>query len=315
MTTEKTLQEAENTVHIEGVIKEVRIEEDALPDGRELIKGEIDIQVDENSVHTVNMFSFKLKKDKTISGLYKGIKTIKDEYKEGDKVRITQGNVRLNEYIGQDDNLRSYPQINSNFVNRVKEGEPFEPQAKFTFEMAVASVTEEVKNDEETGRAIIKGYIPIYGGSVIPFSVVVDNPAAVNYVTSNYEKGNTVSVHGDIVNQTIITKKEIEVGFGDPQEKIDRKTIREYVVKGGSAPYDEDSNNAFDTELIKKALKDREKYIEEMKEKKKNKEKKNSSGGFGTNPFDTQNDPFAPGNDPFSDDGKPIDISDDDLPF
>ncbi|WP_206098610.1 hypothetical protein [Paenibacillus silvae] len=317
MKNEKQLQEAENKVHIEGTIVEVKIEEDKLPDGREIIKGDIDIQVDEDSVHTVSMFSMKYKQDKTISGIYKGILTIKNDYKPGDKVRITQGNVRLNEYIHQDGTLKSYPQINSNFVNRVKDTDVFEPKATFSFEMVVANVKEEIKNDEETGRAIIKGYIPIYGGEVIPFETVVTDPNAVNYVTSNYEKGQTVSLHGDIVNQTIVTRKEIEVGFGDPQEKIDRKTIREYVVKGGSAPYEEDDKNAFDPQLVGKALKVREAKIEAMKEKKKAKENSGSTKGS------KSDDPFAEDNttkkskntDPFSDDGKPIDISDDDLPF
>ncbi|WP_186331660.1 hypothetical protein [Paenibacillus xylanexedens] len=321
MTNEKQLKEAENKVHIEGTIAEVKIEEDKLPDGREIIKGDIDIQVDEDSIHTVSMFSMKYKQDKTINGIYKGILTIKNEYKSGDKVRITQGSVRLNEYIGQDGTLKSYPQINSNFVNRVKDTDVFEPKATFAFEMVVANVKEEIKNDEETGRAIVKGYIPIYGGEVIPFETVVADPNAVNYVTSNYEKGQTVSLHGDIVNQTIVTRKEIEVGFGDPQEKIDRKTIREYVVKGGSAPYEEDDKNAFDPQLVVKAVKAREAKIEAMKEKKKAKENSGSTkgNGFGSK----SDDPFAEDNatkkskniDPFSDDGKPIDISDDDLPF
>ncbi|KAF6620509.1 hypothetical protein HFE03_07600 [Paenibacillus sp. EKM102P] len=310
MANEKTLQEAENTVHIEGTIKEVRIEEGTLPDKREVISGEIDIQVDENSVHTVHLFSFKYKQDKSINGIYKGIKTMMDEYKTGDKVRITQGSVRLNEYVGGDGLWKSYPQINTNFVNRVKESDVFEPKANFSFELFVISVKEEIKNDESTGRAIIKGLIPIYGGAVIPFEVVAADPKAVAYVTDTYEKGNTVSLHGVIVNQEIINRREIETGFGEPQVKIDRKTVREYLVKGGSAPYDEDSKNAFDPKLVAKALKVRESEIEEKKEKKKSGQgNKNSDGGFGKNPFDepTKIDPFS--------DSKPINISEDDLPF
>ncbi|MGG1650509.1 hypothetical protein ABHN03_25400 [Paenibacillus sp. NRS-1775] len=314
MANEKTLQEAENTVHIEGTITEVRIEEGTLPDKREVISGEIDIQVDENSVHTVHLFSFKYKADKSINGVYKGIKTMMDEYKTGDKVRVSTGSVRLNEYAGQDGSWKSYPQINTNFVNRIKENDVFEPQAKFSFEMMVVSVKEEVKNDEETGRAIIKGYIPIYGGAVIPFETVVADPNAVSYVTNTYEKGNTVSLHGEIVSQKIVTRREIEVGFGAPQEKIDYKTVREYLVKGGSAPYEEDDKNAFDPKLVGKAVKAREAEIEEKKEKKKAKDNQaqgsnSSNNGFGADTFP------KPNSDPFASDNKPIDIYDDDLPF
>lgn len=318
MTTEKNqLPEAQNTVHIEGIVKEVRIEEGSLPapDGRELIKGEVDIAVDENSVHTVNMFSFKLKKGTNdINAIYKGIKTIQTELNEGDKVRVTQGKVSLNEYIGQDDKLKSYPKIDSNFINRIKDGEDFEPKATFSLDMMVANVKEETKDGEETGRAIIKGYVPMYNGSVIPFEVVVANPHAVNYVTGNYEKGLTVSVHGKIVNQVVVTKRQVEVGFGEPQEKIERKTTREYLVEGGSAPLEEDDKNAFSPELVKKALVEREAYIQKMRDKKAAKEQRSggNSSGFGSSAPAKVDDPFK---DPLGGSGKPIDISDDMLPF
>ncbi|ALS22193.1 hypothetical protein [Paenibacillus naphthalenovorans] len=286
MTTEKTMREATNIAEVEGLVKDIRIEK-KLVSGKDAITGEIDIQVEEGSVHTFRVFSYKLNKEGNESGLYKGIETVMNEYKsiekhgieDADKVRITQGKIGLNEYYGQDDQLRSFPQLSTNFINRVTDN--FEPKAKFELEMVVASVKEEVKNEEETGRAIIKGYVPLYGGKVIPFEVVVAEKKAVDYVLNNYEKGNTVTVFGNIVNNTIVTKKEIEVGFGQPQEKITRTTVREYLVTGGTSPKDEDDEAAFDMELIKKALKERETYLKELKEKKKQQEDKKDNG----NPF------------------------------
>ncbi|WP_440110186.1 hypothetical protein [Paenibacillus sp. QZ-Y1] len=326
MTNEKQLQEGTNVVVVEGIVKDIRIEEGQIED-KDMISGEIDIQVSTDSVHTINIFSYKMNKKNEISGLYKGYVTIRDEFKSidkdgidlADKVRIEHGKIGKNEYVGQDGDFKSYPRISTTFVNRVKENDIFEPKAKFTLELVVAGMIEEKRNGEETGRLILKGYVPGYPEGkddtkkIFPFEVVVSDPHSVNYVQNTYEKGQTVKVFGDIVNQTTVTKKLVEVGFGEPQEVIDRKTVREYVVNGGTPPMDEDDKNSFDTKLVKEALKKREAAIEKKKLNKKNKDTtKNSSKGnegFG------KPDPFADKSDPFSDDGKPIDISDDDLPF
>lgn len=324
MTTEKTLRESINNAFIEGLVKDIRIEEKKIG-GKDAIAGEIDIQVDSNSIHTINVFSFKYKQNSNeISGLYKIYSTVKDEYKsiethgeaEADKVRIEQGRIGKNEYVGQDGEFKSYPHLSTTFINRVRENDVFEPKARFTLEMVVANKTEEKRNGEETGRLILKGYVLGYQEGkddtkkIFPFEVIVSEPQSVNYVQNTYEKGNTVTVYGEIVNQTIITKKEVEVGFGAPQENIERKTVREYVVDGGTEPLDEEDKNAYDPKLIKEALKKREAAIEKKKEEKaRNSSQSNTNSGFGKpNPFNEEEDPFA-------DTGKPLDISDEDLPF
>ncbi|WP_029517994.1 hypothetical protein [Paenibacillus polymyxa] len=333
MANEKTLQQGINNIHIEGLVKDIRFEENKI-NGKDAISGEIDIQVND-SVHTVNIFSYKMTKKNEISGLYKGYLTIRDEYKtinthgleNAEKVRIeTSGNnengkIERNEYVGQDGEWKSYPKLSAKFVNRLKSNDVFEPQARFTLEMAVAGLREEQRNGEETGRLILKGYVVGYQDQendikkIFPLEVTVANPTSVSYVQNTYEKGQTVKVFGEIVNQTIVTKKQIEVGFGVPQEDIDRKDVREYIVDGGTPPLDEDDKNAFDVKLIREALKKRDAAIEKKKEEKKNKvneQSKSNNNGFG-NPDPFANDKFN--KDPFSDNGKPIDISDDDLPF
>lgn len=276
MAEQTTIREAVNNVVIEGTVAEVRIETKKSND-KEFILGEVDIQTDENSTHTVKVFANKLNKEGKESSLYKGIETIMNEYKSiashgkdgADRVRIMQGKIGLNEYVGQDDTIKSYPQLSANFINRLTATEEFEPKAEFEAEMYVHSVSEEVKNDEETGRAILKGFIPVYGGKVIPFSFIVADPAAVEYVSNNYESGSTVTVYGDIINRVNVVRQEVEVGFGKPQEKISRTTVREFVVTGGTPPMDSEDAKAYSTEVIKKALVEREAYHEEMKSKKK----------------------------------------------
>jgi hypothetical protein len=309
-----TLREAVNEVVIEGIVSEINIEEKG--EGKDAyITGEILIKTDKDSVHTVSVFSKKYNKDEKESSIYKGLQTIKNEYKsiakygedEADRVRITTGKLGLNEYVGQNDEIKSYPQISANFINRLKAGEEFNPRAEFEVECVIKNVKPEMKNDEETGRAIVDVIIPVYGGKVIEFRfVATEENGVADYLLNNVEKGQTITLFGDVVNRTIVERREVGTGFGKPQEKIKSKTIREFVITGGNPPLDEDDEKAYSMDAIKKALVEREAYHNEMKEKKKQKESKSASGGksagFGAKKEDKAKKPSI------SDD-------DDDLPF
>ncbi|APH36049.1 hypothetical protein [Bacillus velezensis] len=297
------LREASNVVTIEGTLAEVKHTEWKSGKGLNI---ELDIEVAPNEVHTVKGFSKYKKADGTDNAIAKGYQTIINEYKsiaehgrdEADKVRITQGKIGLNEYYSQGI-LKAYPQLTTNFVNRLDANEEFNPRAEFDVELFVKNVTEEKVKGEETGRVNLNGYIPLYGGKVIPFEFVVTKKGS-QYVENNYEKGSTVNVFGKIINfkeQKVTTKT---AAFGEDKKEITINSKREYLITGGNDPYDEDSKNAFNADAIKKALTEREIYLDELKNEGGNENNKKS--GFGGS---------APNNKP----SKPVEISDDDLPF
>lgn len=315
MSSEKqTLRQAENTVHIEGILKEKRFEATEI-NGKPVIRGEVDIEVRENEVHTINFFSYKYKMDSNEENeIYKGLVTVMNEYKainevgkeEADRVRITQGRIELNEYYGQDGTLRSFPRISSSFINRVNDLSTYNPKAEFKVEVVVKDAREEFDKEENpTGRVILDTYIPLYGGKVIPFTFVVVEDGA-DYVLSNYEAGQTVRIWGDVINYKEIIEHTIEAAFGKADKKVTSKTIKEFLVTGGSEPYDEDDEKAFDPKLIKKALTEREIYLEELKNKNKNKGKESGEKVAFDTKVETQN---------LFNSGSSIDISSDDLPF
>lgn len=296
MTQDNTvLRQAINEITLEGLLLEIESREGKTSDGKEYLQATLTIETGENEQHDVEMFTMKHKKDSNeVSGIYESLRTVVDEYKSVDKVgreeadyvrvapgseKFSNGQLARNDYVGSDGQLRSFPQLTTTFVNRV-EGEP-NPHAKFETELVVESVTEEIgKNEEETGRAVLKGYIPVYGGKVIPFEFVVNEDGA-SYVLDNYEKGDTVFVYGDIVNKRIKNVRKIEGAFGSDNEKVTYTYVREFVVIGGSAPYDDDDPKTFNTEAIGKALAEREVYLEELIEKSKKKDNK-KKGGFDT---------------------------------
>lgn len=317
MAEQNTLRQADNEVVVEGLLQEVRIDENKTGDGREFIGGEIDIEVSEGSVHTLRVFSMKHKKDGSENGIFKGLKTVKDEYvsiakvgrDEADKVRVNTAQLGVNDYVGGDGQVKTFPQLSTNFINRVQANDVFEPKAEFEVELFVKSVAEETnKEGEETGRIKLKGYVPQFGGSVAPLEFVAEGDGA-EYIRDTYEAGHTVKIYGEIVNKVEITKIKEEVGFGKPKEKIKRNFVREFLITGGSEPYEEENVNAYDSKVINKALTEREVYLEGLikkaEEKGKNGKNKGASKkeekkGFGNKPSEKK---------------QTIDISDDDLPF
>ena len=273
------LREALNEVFIEGILKEKTLELTTINvQGKkaDVIRGELVISDKENSEHRVRVFSNKLTKEGKENSVYKGLKTVMDEYvsvaealklgqtaEAADKVRITKGKIGLNEYYTPNGELRSFPIVTTNFVNRVKDG-TYNPKAEFSLEMYFDNILPEIKDNEETGRLIVKGIVPVYGGEVIPLTFIVADEDAVNYIQTNYEKGKTGKVWGELVNTVEITKI-VEQGFGKAKEKIVTKIINELVITGGEEDqYNEDDERSYSTDLIKKAMAERDIKLDEL---------------------------------------------------
>jgi hypothetical protein len=273
------LREADNKVIIEGIVSEINIEIKQVQ-GKEAITGDIVIQTGENSIHTVDVFAYKLKKDGNDNSVFKGLTTIMDDYKsiakygkeEADKVRITGGKLVINDYYNPAGELKTIVKINTNFVNRLKAGEEFNPKAEFEAEVFIHKINDEVdkKTGDLTGRKIISGLVPIYDGKVAPMNFIVADKELVIAVDSMYEVGQTIKIYGDLINTVFTTTKVTAVAIGKPKEITTTITTREMIFTGGSEPYIEDSPLVFNIETIKNAMIVRAEYLEELKNKKSN---------------------------------------------
>jgi hypothetical protein len=300
------LREAVNEVFIEGTLKEKTLELTTIevqdPNGgkkkADVIRGELVIATTENSEHRVRVFANKLTKEGKDNSVYKGLKTVMDEYvsiaealkggqtvEAADKIRITKGKLGLNDYYTPGGELRSFPVINTNFVNRVKDTDTYNPRAEFSLEVYFENIAPEIKDNEETGRLNLKVIVPVYGGEVIPLTLIAADEDVVNYIQTNYEKGKTGKVWGELINSVKITKT-VEQGFGKAKEKIVTNITNELIVTGGEEEqYDEDNEKSYTTDLIKKAMAERDIKLDKLlKNSKKDSGKSsgNKSGASGT---------------------------------
>lgn len=279
------LREADNKVFVEGTVSEINLEVKDIQ-GKEAITGNLVIETGENSICTVDVFANKFKKDSTDeNSIFKGLSTVMNEYKsiakvgkeEADKVKISGAKITVNDYYNGADVLKSDIKVQTNFVNRLKAGEEFDPKAEFEIEVFIHKINDEVdSNGDVTGNKIISGLVPVYDGKIVPMEFIVKDSEIIQGIDSLYEPGQTVKLYGNVNVFVTTTKTIVPVAIGKPKEVIKTLTNRELIVTGGSEPYLEDNPNVFAVETVKNAMAAREEMLAELKTKK---EKKGNSGG------------------------------------
>ena len=277
------LREAENIVKIEGILSETDLKYGSyVKNGKpvENISGTIKIKVsqqingeDTNLEIPVHMFANKKKNDGSNNPAYESIERIMKDFtsiaaaggEEGaDRVRITSGKIQMNEYYGRGENLVSFPRITASFVSKVKK-EECKPQATFAVEFYVGSMDNELNRDgEETGRYIVKGIVPQYGGKIDVVNFVAVAPGVVNAISSYWNVGDTVKASGrlNFSSKTEVVTKEVD--FGEPIEQTRTINVSDLIITGGSqTPMD--GEFAFDANDIKAAAAERKNRLEELK--------------------------------------------------
>lgn len=296
------LKQANNKVTIEGILSEVDIKTGTTkenPDNpakskRDYASGNIKVKVtqevngktEENEI-PVRLFAMKNKNDGNPNPAYDNIIKIQETMTsiaacgnedEATRVRITTGSIVENAYYSQAGNLVSMPQINASFVQAIKKDD-CHPKADFDATIVVGSIKEEIRDEVETGRLIVKGLLVQYGEKVDAVDFIVASTGAVNHIKTYWNEGDTVEIAGKVNFTSKTIRREKSVGFGDPI--IEERTIsaRELTITSGSEEgFDEEQ--AYDATEIKKALAERQARIEASKKKEAAKPASGSSFGF-----------------------------------
>jgi len=278
------MNQAENKVVIEGILSEIDLKLGSFnKNGSQMksIGGNIKVRVTQeiNKVEKqleipVQMFASELTNKGTKNPAFESIERIMNEYKsiaavgedDADRVRITSGQLRMNEYWGQNEQLISYPRVNASFVSKVKKDE-LNPRATFEVQFVVANKIAEVDKDGvETGRYRVNGILPQWGDKVDIIPFFAESAGVIDAVSNYWNEGDTVKASGKLnfSSQTEIVHEE--VGFGEPIEKVKTINVSDLVITGGSqTPLEGDF--AFNMDEIKSALAARKADLEARKEK------------------------------------------------
>lgn len=277
------LEEKTNLVEVIGVLSEVDIKE-GTKDGKDYLAGTIKvkskIEINKQKVDVeipFNVYANKLTKNNTTNPAWESIKAIRDDgvsiaacgnEEEATYVRVysSNGSIRENAFYNQAGQLVSTSRIGVSFFNVVQRNK-YEDEARFETVIFLLKKIDEVdKEGNPTGRLIVKGAVPGYGGVVNVIDYVVTNIQAIEHINSFWNEGDTVKVYGKINFTTIVTTTMEETGFGEPVSKKQTTSKRELVITSGSAGA-LDPEESFSQEDITVGLEERLKRINATKEK------------------------------------------------
>lgn len=161
---------------------------------------------------------------------------------------------------------------------------PDQYKADFEIEMFVTEVEAEIKNDEETGRTVVKGYVPVYGGSAMPFKVIAEDiveedgevfPFAQQVLEGVYPES-TFTFWGDIRYERVETVIKKGGTLGRAKLETSTATVKEFVIVGGDIV--DDYEKAYTIEQIQSALVERENRKAKEFERAEKREQANQKG-------------------------------------
>lgn len=294
------LKQADNKVCIEGILSEVDIKTgESKKDGKPYAMGEIKVKVTQDingktevMEIPINMFATKETKKGGLNPAYENIMKIKEEYisiascgneDDASRIRIDRAEIGENAFWGNNGVLVSRPRIRASFSTRIKKDECQE-KANFEAVIVIGNIKEEVRNDEPTGRLIVKGILVQYGEKVDVVDFIVASNDAINHIQTYWNEGDTVRIAGKVNFSSRTTHIEREVGFGDPIIEDRTISVKEFIITSGSqSALDDDL--AYDSGEISEALKRRQALLNEQKENASKKdtqvaEKKSTDFGF-----------------------------------
>ena len=280
------MRQAENKVRVEGIVSEIDINEmsftkngetkDAIG-GQVIIRVKQEINGKEEILETpVKCFATKLTKKGLPSPAYESIQKLTNfvsiaacgNEEEADCIRVTNGDLRMNEYYGQSGNLISFPRVNSSFFQKVRKDE-MNPESTFVVQFMVTNKAEELdRNGDPTGRYIITGAVPQYGDAVDVIKFYCESENVINAVSSYWEVGDTVQAHGKLRFTSTTEAITEESDFGDALVRERTISVSEPIITGGSQEPLADEL-CYTNEEIKGGLARRKEKLEGLKNKNK----------------------------------------------
>lgn len=271
------LRQASAKITVVGTLSDMELTSQKTDDGVEFIGGYLTIKTSDKNFARFNVRVNKFKKGSTeISSVYNGLCTVKNEYKSisevgeelADKLSVTGD---INPYTNPQNNITTIG-YRSNFFNRYK-GDNFEGDKKseFAIELFITQIVDELdKEGEETGRKLVKGWLPTYSG-IEPITLVAEDADVVNGL-DDYEAGQTVTFYGEAINNSVKIVKEIPVKLGKPRQEISYENRNELVITGATEPYEEGCpmGEPYEMEAIKKAVQERNNALDAAREATRN---------------------------------------------
>ena len=292
-----------NQTHIEGVLYEHKLElKESGPNsknpGTKFISGTVDIATDDAGINIVPVH-FTYVTEKTAKGstnatfttlmniIDKKFGTVMANGKENAaKLRIDSA-LGLNEFYSDRNGTEELVSVKRNeggFVHVADSlAEDEITRNTFTCDMLITNVSIKEADEEKNlpEKAIIKGAIFDFRGSLLPVEFSAINPKAIAYFESldaSSKNPTFTKLWGRQVSETITRTITEESAFGEDSVREVKSSRKDFVITGASKePYEWDSEDTITANELGEAIANRETYLATMKQRQD--EYKASQGG------------------------------------
>ena len=267
--------QAQNKINIVGKLLDVTFGEGKLNDGRAYQRASLTIRAnqtfggrEEISEVPVSIFATQYTSTGKLNPAWKslqdlrGYKSVQDVgFDNADKIRVTGCTISENNFVSRNGQLINGWQLRASFINVAST----EDVASFINDIFIMDMHEELdRNDEPTGRLVIKGGLVQYGSKLDVLEYIVEQPEAVEYISSHWNVNDTVTVRGRIRVTSIEEKPSgIESSWGEDIPEASTRYVRELIITKGDDEGKEEEF-AYDPTEIKKGFNIRKANIEQM---------------------------------------------------
>lgn len=286
------MRQAENKIRIEGYLAETNLQYGSFErEGKNVdsIGGTVKILVEQeiNGVEKtleipIYMFAAKYTKKNQLNPAYESAERVMKEFisiaaagskEQADRVRITNGTIRMNEFYGQDGRLVSQPRIYASFVQKAI-GD-FKPEASFVLEFAISSIKKVVDDqgiEVEPATLEVTAIVPQFTppNETAPRIDIVKlhatSPNVISAIENYWEEDGTYRANGRLNFSSTTQEIVQEVDFGEAVKSYRTVNINEFIITGGSQVA-LDADQSFSIEELQAGIAARKVRIEESKTK------------------------------------------------
>lgn len=291
-----------NKVEVAGKLKMFDLEKKKNDDKENYIGGNITIQygADDDQQVSVNVYKKELTGKGSVAKTYEKLETLmKSGITMAKAKELTGANeddtivdatvlrvygsgdftpqLELNEYATEQGEVKSRPQIGLGFANLAIDSTDSDNfKAEFH---NVIFLHKDPKREKDSERLLVDGLIINYQNQVKPFTFIVEDEDMADEM-ENLEKGSTIEIWGDIkiakIEKTTVKKS----GFGGKGHTETETTyVSELIITGGDF-IDDSDKRWIDPAFVKKAMVERETYLDELKKQKADSGGKPKKTGF-----------------------------------
>ncbi len=237
----KELKQMLNRVTLQGTLMDNSLENKVDKNGRKYLSGELEVMVDNDYVIPVSVFAYELKNTGEKNALYERLSKVVEMpsartvgVQQAPKVAISNARIEDNSFYSEKD---------ARVINNWRIGGVFVRSAatdalnqnSFEVQGIVSSIKEVMDREgNPTDTYDLKLLNVGFGGRVNELTLRFDDPAAADYINNNYNKGDLVTLCGQIIYDQQERVVEKELGFGDPIKQTYTNTVRLLRITAGT---------------------------------------------------------------------------------